>query len=173
MRCRAQANLTTNSVEEIGESPTYYRLPEIAPTLMVRGGPSFGVDFVRGATAWGFRVGLGIAFAVARDPHHVLVLDGGYAYRGFDDHLGALGASYLFTNADSAQDVNVQPGVALSVAALGGARIGAPAAGARVAVAFRYFFYMLEVAYEWLATDDDDTPAHLLVLTFAGSGVAW
>lgn len=174
--CRAQASVATDSVEEIGESPTYYRLPELGPTLMIRGGPSFGVDFVRGATAWGFRLGVGLAFAVARDPHHVLVLDGGYAYRGFDDHLGALGVSYLFTDADSAADINTQPGVAVSVAALGGGRVGAGGAGGagvRVAIAFRYFFYMLEFAYEGLATEDANMPGHLLVLTFAGSGLAW
>ena len=159
------------AVEEIGPSPVYYRLPEIPPTLSLRGGPSLSIDVLQGATAFGFRLGVGAALAMARDPHHVLAIEAGYAYRGFDDHLGSAGVTYMFSDADVASDVNAQPGLSVSVAAIGGGRASDLGAGIRVALAFR-FFYALEVAYEWLSTRNGALE-HVVVLTIGGSGAAW
>lgn len=160
-----------DAVEEVGPSPVYYRLPEIAPTAYLHGGPSFAIDCVAGATAWGFRLGGGVALAVARDPHHVVAIEAGYAYRGFDDHVGSIGLAYLFTDADEAADVTLQPGIAVSAAVIGGGRPSDVGVGARVAIAFR-FIYSLELAYEWLSTGNG-VLQHVVSLTVGGSGVAW
>lgn len=166
----ARAQAAPEPVEEIGVSPVYYRLPEIEPTAYLRGGVSLAVDCVNASTAWGFRVSGGLAMAIARDPHHVVAVEGGYAYRGYDDHVGSLGVSYLFTDADDASDVTLQPGIVVSTAVLGGGRASAPGVGMRIAIGFRYL-YLVEVAYEWLPMGNE--LEHILAFTLGGSAVAW
>lgn len=166
----AQGAPAQDEVEEIGTSPLYYRLPEIDPTAYFHAGPSFAIDCVNGATAWGVRVGGGVAMAIARDPRHVVAFEGGYAYRGFDDHLGSLGVSYLFTDTDDATEVSLQPGLVVSSAVIGGGRASAPGLGMRVAVGLR-FLYFFEVAYEWLPAGNE--LEHVVAFTMGGSAVAW
>lgn len=140
------------------------------PTAAYHGGPSLAVDAVSGATSWGFRVAGGVALALARDPHHVLTFDLGYAYRGAADHLGSAGVSYLFTPTDKASAWNFTPGAALSLAAILGAGTAEPTFGLRVAVAFRWI-YSVEVAWELLPSADALT--QVLAFTVGSWGVAW
>ncbi|MDP2270622.1 MAG: hypothetical protein Q8K32_07790 [Archangium sp.] len=161
---------TPDSIEEVGQSPLYYRLPWVLPTGVFHGGPSLVVDAVSGATRWGFRVAGGVALALARDPHHVLAFELGYAYRGAEDHLGSAGISFLFTPTDQVKDWNFTPGAVLSLAAIGGARLAEPTFGLRVAVGLRWV-YSFEVAWELLPSANAVT--HVLALTLGSWLVAW
>jgi hypothetical protein len=166
----AQAPESDRSIDEVGESPLFYRLPGVPPAVLFHGGPSLTVNAVSGAVSWGVRVAGGVALALARDPHHVLAFELGYAYRGAEDHLGSVGVSYLFTPTHKARDWNFTPGALLSLAAIGGGRAGEPGLGLRVAVALRWL-YFVEVAWELIPSAN--AVAHVVAFTVGGWGAAW
>jgi hypothetical protein len=145
-------------VHENGPSPIYYRLPASSFRVGVRilMGPVF--QTARPKAAFGLTVANAMQVVGSNDrPSWVGVVDWGYAYSGFVEHLGLIGFGLYFrtyesttqkvSNADSFHFALV-PHLAL------GARHAEFAVGARTSMLVGWSVFGIEVTHQMLSAPD-------------------
>jgi hypothetical protein len=171
-------------IEEVGESPTYYRLPRDTLLIGLRTGVGVSrrlTESVRpGATALGLELHAVAAVAHRRGSRLALLADAGYGYASYRAHWGSFGAGPMVRGLGaetpfSASEVSL--GTPISIAMLpqllAGSVEGRAALGVRGTVVVSFGVYGLGLSY--LRASAGNRPIHelrlmLASMTFWGPG---